>query len=250
MRNLRFELSESSPARETARPLFAHVAFAEDQSSGFNSLRELLRHAQQRRVPPFSVIVDLARATPWLLRAIWWRFFEKRLLYPDAAELQVHLVIEQLPRPENRIRLSAEKVDQFGQPLAEIAWSVAAQDQQNMAQAVAALTNFWNTSSLATMARFVPRLERLIKSELACAGGVYHPGGSTRMATSPALGVVDGDLRVFGLRNVSVASTSVFPTGGGANPTMMLLMLALRLVDQILSGMARQGQTTPTGFNR
>jgi len=44
----------------------------------------------------------------------------------------------------------------------------------------------------------------------------------------------DRDLRVSGLGNVwVVVSTSIFPTGGGANPTMMLLMLAMRRVDQL-----------------
>jgi len=45
--------------------------------------------------------------------------------------------------------------------------------------------------------------------------------------------MVDPDRRVFRLGNVSVVTTSVFPTGGGASPSMILLMLALRRVDQL-----------------
>src|SRR5581483_11506326 len=125
--------------------------------SGFDALRELFRHAQQRRFPPLSTVFDLARSAPWLLRALWWRFFEKRLLYPDAARLEAHIVIEQRPRPENRVSLSAEKVDAFAQPLAEIAWSVGAEDLQNIVKAAAAFREFWNSSPLAAIGHFVPR---------------------------------------------------------------------------------------------
>ena len=245
MRNLRFELSENSPLRGTIPPLFAHIAFAEEQGNGFSSLRGLLRYAQQRRFPPLSAIVGLARSAPWLLRALWWRFFEKRLLYPDAARLEAHIVLEQQPRAENRISLSAAKVDEFAQPLAEIAWSVGPEDLRNIAKAAAAFVEFWNSSPFAAITRLVPRKEAEILSDFAGAGGIYHPAGSTRMAASPELGVVDNHLRVFGLRNATVASTSAFPTGGGANPTMMLLMLSLRLVDELSEQVAAQGRTTP-----
>ncbi len=55
-------------------------------------------------------------------------------------------------------------------------------------------------------------------SALASGGGIYHPGGSLRMAASKREGVVDGDLRVFGIQNLRVISTACFPTGGSANP--------------------------------
>jgi choline dehydrogenase-like flavoprotein len=52
------------------------------------------------------------------------------------------------------------------------------------------------------------------------------------MSATPAEGVVDKDLNLFGVDNVQLLATSVLPTGGGANPTMMLLLLAMRCVNQ------------------
>jgi len=46
--------------------------------------------------------------------------------------------------------------------------------------------------------------------------------------------VVDPQLRVHGTNNLFVASCSVFPTGGSSNPTLTLMMLTLRLADQLL----------------
>ena len=60
-----------------------------------------------------------------------------------------------------------------------------------------------------------------------------HPMGTTRMTDQPKLGVVDSDCRVHGLANLYVAGSSVFPTGGFANPTLSLVALALRLADHL-----------------
>jgi choline dehydrogenase-like flavoprotein len=57
--------------------------------------------------------------------------------------------------------------------------------------------------------------------------------GTTRMATDPKHGVVDADLRVHGVDNLYVASSSVFPTVGYSNPTLTIVALALRLADHL-----------------
>jgi choline dehydrogenase-like flavoprotein len=175
----------------------------------------------------------LARATPWLSRAIWWRLAEKRLLFPDDAYLDVHTVIEQEPRPENRIGLSSHRVDEFGCPLATIDWRVHSNDAINALALTKAFVSVWNSSSLARLATIELRLDDDLKSVLTQGGGIFHPGGSARMGTNASRGVVDRELRTFGVPNLSIVSTATFPTGGGANPTMMLMMAALRTADRI-----------------
>lgn len=61
-----------------------------------------------------------------------------------------------------------------------------------------------------------------------------HSIGTTRMSSDPAAGVVDGDLRVHGMRNLFIASTSVFPTSGEANPTFLAVALAARLAHHLV----------------
>lgn len=65
------------------------------------------------------------------------------------------------------------------------------------------------------------------------AAGGGHIMGTTRMGRDRATSVVDRDCRVHGYRNLFVAGSSVFPTGGYANPTLTILALALRLVDRL-----------------
>jgi choline dehydrogenase-like flavoprotein len=56
-----------------------------------------------------------------------------------------------------------------------------------------------------------------------------HPSGITRMSASPRDGVVDANCLVHGVRNLYVAGSSVFPTTGHFNPTLMIVALAARL---------------------
>ena len=57
--------------------------------------------------------------------------------------------------------------------------------------------------------------------------------GTTRMSTRPDEGIVDTDCRLHGYANLYLAGSSVFPTGGHANPTLTIVALALRLADHL-----------------
>ena len=62
--------------------------------------------------------------------------------------------------------------------------------------------------------------------------GLHHMG-TTRMAADPRDGVVDADCRVHGLSNLYIGGSSVFPTGGYANPTYSIVQMSLRLADHL-----------------
>ena len=53
------------------------------------------------------------------------------------------------------------------------------------------------------------------------------------MASRAEDGVVDTDCKVFGTTNLYLAGSSVFTTGGHANPTLTIVQLSLRLADHI-----------------
>jgi choline dehydrogenase-like flavoprotein len=55
------------------------------------------------------------------------------------------------------------------------------------------------------------------------------------MGTDGRYAVVDDNLRTFAVPNLWVLSTSVFPSGGSANPTLMLMLFAMRLADKLVT---------------
>ena len=66
--------------------------------------------------------------------------------------------------------------------------------------------------------------------------------GTTRMSLTPATGVVDSNCTVHGMDNLHIAGSSVFTTGGWANPTLTLLALAHRLAHHIDRLLLKTGQ--------
>jgi choline dehydrogenase-like flavoprotein len=62
--------------------------------------------------------------------------------------------------------------------------------------------------------------------------------GATRMSDDPRRGVVDAWGRVHGTANLYVAGSSVFPTGGWANPTLTIAALSLRTADRLADRLA------------
>ncbi|WP_243641941.1 GMC oxidoreductase [Rhodovulum steppense] len=63
--------------------------------------------------------------------------------------------------------------------------------------------------------------------------GGGHIMGTTRMGDDPRRSVVNRDCRVHGYRNLFVAGSSVFATGGYENPTLTIMALAARLGDHL-----------------
>ena len=66
-------------------------------------------------------------------------------------------------------------------------------------------------------------------------GGGAHQLGTTRMASKAEDGVVNEHLAIHGVANLFVASSSVLLTSSQANPTFMVIVLALRLADRLKS---------------
>ncbi|MGF6374462.1 choline dehydrogenase-like flavoprotein [Paraburkholderia sp. RAU6.4a] len=236
MRNIRFELAPQAEARRHLPPGFCHIGFEVEKPGGFDVLREIFRSVQRRKSPPPRVMFDLIANTPWLARAMWWRLVNKRLLFPAHSRLIVHAVVEQLPSPNNRITLSDTCCDRFGLPLAEINWRLSTEDKENVIETSELFKRTWRTSKFASLGVWKSIEPQQIWANIDNAEGIFHPTGSTRMGACPADGVVDKNLNLFGVANVQLLATSVLPTGGGANPTMMLLLLGMRCVNQHAAG--------------
>jgi choline dehydrogenase-like flavoprotein len=132
-------------------------------------------------------------------------------------------LVGQKPRKDNRITLDDTRTDDLGNPVPEIHWSVGDWAERTIRAA--------NETQLAI-------LEELGASDVgtvgpAETGPAYHHMGTTRMGTDPAESVVDPYLRTHDHPNLTVASSSVFVTGGALNPTLTIAALALKAADHL-----------------
>lgn len=138
---------------------------------------------------------------------------------------------EQVPNPESRIRL-ADQFDRYGEPTLKIDFRFADQDGRSVLRAHEMLDQELRMTGRGYLDYWHPRKERLAAiMEIATDG--YHQAGTTRMKADPREGVVDATCRVHDICNLYIASSSVFPTTGSANPTFPIVAFALRLAAHI-----------------
>lgn len=158
-----------------------------------------------------------------------------------SSELALVLRAEQAPNPDSRVTLD-RSVDATGMPRVRLDWRLKDQDVETAAVLVDALARHVASKGLgrvdpAPWLSDRPRqwtFDELVSDHPI---GGYHHMGTTRMADDPRKGVTDGHGRVHGLDNLYVAGSSVFPTGGWANPTLTILALSLRTAERILTQM-------------
>ncbi len=143
---------------------------------------------------------------------------------------------EQVPNPSSRVTL-ADDVDALGMRRISLNWETTKLDKDALAKPALecgkmfARTDFGRIKLhdwLLTDDADLPDL-----SDGGHEVGGHHHMGTTRMGLSAQDGVVDANCKVFGTENLYMAGSSVFRTGGHANPTYTIVQLSLRLADHL-----------------
>ena len=136
-------------------------------------------------------------------------------------------IIEQEANPDSRVSLTND-IDSFGLRRIQLNWQLCDRDLKtirvlsiNSAQEMARLNR-----ARVQLAPFI--LDANLEVPVS---GFGHHMGTTRMSADPRHGVVDENCRVHGIHNLYVAGSSVFPKCGGRNPTLTIVLLAIRLAD-------------------
>jgi choline dehydrogenase-like flavoprotein len=156
------------------------------------------------------------------------------LPFDDAGILRV--ASEQVPNRNSRVLLR-EETDRFGLRRAALDWQANDVDRRTIKVMMTAFGRYLALHEYGNI-----KLEDWLLDDDSPIPGVdedgwlgagWHHMGTTRMATSPEEGVVDSNCKVFGTGNLYIAGSSVFPTGGHANPTLTIVQFTLRLCDHL-----------------
>ncbi len=153
------------------------------------------------------------------------RKLARRPIVPEVLAIRVQA--EQQPNRESRITLG-DRRDALGLPLPRLDWRLSPGDTESIRRTQDVLDRELRAARLGAV-------EDKLGEERppALFYGLYHHLGTTRMARDPKQGVVDSDCRVHGVSNLFIAGSSVFPTGGWANPTLTIVALSVRLADHL-----------------
>lgn len=136
---------------------------------------------------------------------------------------------EQFPYKKSRVTLSQDR-DELGVQRVILDWRMSLDDERSIRKIVIEVAKEFAKNDLGR----VKLASYILDEKSSIPTSIHsHQMGTTRMATRPEDGVVDENCRVFGTKNLYIAGSSVFSTGGGGNPTMPIIQLALRLGEHL-----------------
>jgi nucleoside-diphosphate-sugar epimerase/choline dehydrogenase-like flavoprotein len=138
--------------------------------------------------------------------------------------------VEQIPDRDSRIRLT-ERRDRLGLPIPEMDWRIGRQERASLAALGQHIASEFKRLGLLRV--HLADWVRDGRHEDAAINDSCHPSGTTRMASNPRYGVVNANCQVHGVARLYAAGSSVFPTVGHANPTLMIVALAIRLAHHL-----------------
>jgi choline dehydrogenase-like flavoprotein len=233
-RHLHFELRPEVQREHGIGSAYFEIGAEYPDSSALTKAKEVVQRLKRGQVAiPYQDIQAILKDSPSLFWATQWRLMRKQYYWPPNAGLHIFIRIEQLPQWRNRISLSDQK-DALQLPKLKLEWRKTDADERLFRVMVEKIDRYWK-AHISQVCDLQWRPE-VLNSELGMAGlsmDLAHPAGSTRMGTRPSDSVVDPHLRVHRIPNLSVASASVFPSAGSANPTLTVMYLAMRAADAV-----------------
>jgi choline dehydrogenase-like flavoprotein len=231
-------LSPDVQAREGLTNCAAYPAQVHAQNNPWAALSRLSRGVKRTALADVSCVLA---SSGMIASGLYNRLVHKHGLPHKSVELRFDVMAEQQLDPDSRITLS-ESRDPFGIPRARVDWKIGSVEVESIKRLGRLLFAEFNRVGLpgSQLAEWIEQDDPGKATFIDMA----HPSCSTRMGNDPANSVVDANAMVHGIDGLFIAGSSVFPTGGHANPTLMILALAIRLSDH-LKTRHRTGITMP-----
>lgn len=147
-------------------------------------------------------------------------------------EGKVVLMAEQEPSLSSTISL-LEETDHLGIPVPNINWFISHKTWDTVVATAKNVKAEFKRLGLGDVILY-PHIKREETNWMDYLSDVCHHLGGARMSDKPEEGVVDKNLKIWGIENLYICSPAVFPTGSHSNPGLTLLALSNRLSDYLL----------------
>lgn len=211
----------------------AQVVFSEDESSILGNMKEMVSALRNKKIPDTKLVKKIAnplRIKEAARAGIRWKL-TRRGISPSQGPIWLEIHSEQEPDCKSSATLSSE-ADKLGMPRIRLNWTISDLTIRTIrTMALLIKTEFERTS----FARVVlePWVQNPGVDPRRWLGDVFHQAGGLRMANTKEEGVVDADCKVFGIDNLYVASSAVFPTSSFSNPTMTIIALSIKIAETV-----------------
>ena len=192
----------------------------------WSAVKRLLRREGRMAADLKAIASNLG----FFMRGAYQGIVQRDIIPRKLSALELNCAVEQRPDPDSRITLS-DRLDRFGVPLSRVNWRVNEHEQQTVRRTAELVCGELTRLGIST-----PVLADWVRDKAPFPPSFRdnaHHIGTTRMSADPRDGVVDPNCQVHGVHGLFVAGSSVFPTAGHANPTQMIVALAVRLADKL-----------------
>ena len=233
-RHLHFELRPEIQEKNGIASAYCDLWAELPEASSLTKSKQFLLGIKRGKLDlEYDELKALFQDFPSLYWTAHWQWMLRQKYWPPNAALQLNIWVEQMPLWQNRLCLSDQK-DALQLPKLKLEWKKTDAEEKTFQTMARKIDQYWarhlaHICQLKWKPEVVKPDSRMVDS--AC--DLAHPAGSTRMGTTPSTSVVDPQLRVHRMPNLSVASASAFPTSGSANPTLTIMQLAMRAADNL-----------------
>jgi choline dehydrogenase-like flavoprotein len=236
LHSVKLEASRKLRERLGLNPILAHIAIVEPEGSGIAVVREMLTSLQRGEFS--KVLTTHALKIPGAMldgaRLVLGAKLRHRRFISDGAVLKLQFNVAQDWPSGSRIALGDER-DEMGMPEVVVDWRVSEQEVGTMRRYAGHLKEQFEAMGL-TGVEWAPGM--LDDGALEGLEDARHAMGGACMGADPRTSVVDAEMRVHGVENLSIASAAVFPDGSAQLPTLTMMALALRLSERLAGRLA------------
>ena len=229
----RIKLDPSFANKSSILHASAQVVFSEKENGVLDQAKMLIGSLRKKELPSVNIIKALFKPSEFfsIAKAAWRWKVDNRGSSSDSGPIWLEIHSEQEPVYESSVQLG-QTVDALGMPRIRLDWKISDLTVTTIKTMAALVREELKRTGVGEVV-LEPWVTGETEKSLRWITDTFHQAGGLKMAGSEQDGVVDSSCKVFGIQNLYVASSAVFPTSSFSNPTMTTIALSIRICESV-----------------